>query len=199
MPNPELSTRAQQKARSRERLLSAASRMIRAQGMAATSIDAVCEAAGLTRGTFYSHFSSKEELVCEVIHEAAAESRPLFIGAERATAPEKVPQRLARRYCAEEHVAHPEVGCVFASLASIVGLATTPGAVKRAFESELIETVRAAAAALSPSGDDESPAPSAEALAMMSMLVGTLTLARACDSEETRSALLQACINHYSF
>ena len=48
--------------RTRERLLDAAFTVFARQGIHGASIEAVCEAAGFTRGAFYSNFSSKEEL-----------------------------------------------------------------------------------------------------------------------------------------
>ncbi len=48
--------------RTRERLLDAAYGLFAEHGINGTSIEAVCEAAGFTRGAFYSNFASKEEL-----------------------------------------------------------------------------------------------------------------------------------------
>jgi AcrR family transcriptional regulator len=48
--------------RTRERLLDAAFTVFARQGIHGASIEAVCEAAGFSRGAFYSNFSSKEEL-----------------------------------------------------------------------------------------------------------------------------------------
>lgn len=48
--------------RTRERLLDAAFTVFAHHGIHGASIEAVCEAAGFTRGAFYSNFSSKEEL-----------------------------------------------------------------------------------------------------------------------------------------
>lgn len=47
---------------SKDRLLDAALRVIRTKGYAATRIEDICEAAGLTKGSFFHHFKSKEEL-----------------------------------------------------------------------------------------------------------------------------------------
>ena len=46
----------------RENLLIAARDQIRRQGYAATSIDDLCRAAGVTKGAFFHHFASKEAL-----------------------------------------------------------------------------------------------------------------------------------------
>jgi TetR/AcrR family transcriptional repressor of nem operon len=47
---------------SKTKLLDAALHVIRAKGYTATRIEDVCEAAGLTKGSFFHHFKSKEEL-----------------------------------------------------------------------------------------------------------------------------------------
>ncbi len=46
----------------RTRLLQAALRLVRLQGWTATSVDALCTEAGVTKGSFFHHFSSKEAL-----------------------------------------------------------------------------------------------------------------------------------------
>ena len=47
---------------SKTRLLDAALHVIRAKGYSATRIEDVCEAAGLTKGSFFHHFKSKDDL-----------------------------------------------------------------------------------------------------------------------------------------
>lgn len=44
------------------KLLEAAMSVIRTKGYAATSVDELCAAAGVTKGAFFHHFKSKEEL-----------------------------------------------------------------------------------------------------------------------------------------
>jgi TetR/AcrR family transcriptional repressor of nem operon len=47
---------------SKTRFLGAALHVIRAKGYSATRIEDVCDAAGLTKGSFFHHFDSKEDL-----------------------------------------------------------------------------------------------------------------------------------------
>ncbi|MGL4637216.1 MAG: TetR/AcrR family transcriptional regulator [Beijerinckiaceae bacterium] len=46
----------------KDRLLDAAFLLIRQQGYSATSVDQLCAAAGVTKGAFFHHFKSKEDL-----------------------------------------------------------------------------------------------------------------------------------------
>ena len=48
---------------SKERLLAAAKELFLARGYAATTVDAICEKAELTKGSFYYSFDSKEDEV----------------------------------------------------------------------------------------------------------------------------------------
>ncbi|HEX4192757.1 MAG TPA: TetR family transcriptional regulator [Stellaceae bacterium] len=66
----------------RTRLLDAAMQVIRAQGYAATSVDDICRVAGLTKGAFFHHFKSKEDLAVAAAAHFAAMAEGLF-----ATAP----------------------------------------------------------------------------------------------------------------
>jgi TetR/AcrR family transcriptional repressor of nem operon len=47
---------------SKTRLLNAALHVIRAKGYAATTVDDICHQAGVTKGSFFHHFKSKDEL-----------------------------------------------------------------------------------------------------------------------------------------
>ena len=46
----------------REKLIKAATELIRQRGYAATSVDDLCEASGVTKGAFFHHFKSKDDL-----------------------------------------------------------------------------------------------------------------------------------------
>ena len=66
---------------SRERILDAALDAIRAQGYAATSVDDLCDAAGLTKGSFFHHFRSKEELAIAAAAHFARMAEGIFAAA----------------------------------------------------------------------------------------------------------------------
>lgn len=54
-------------AENRERILKAASRLIRERGISGAGVDALTQAAGMTHGSLYSQFGSKERLVEEAV------------------------------------------------------------------------------------------------------------------------------------
>lgn len=66
----------------RSKLLEAALTIIRAKGYSATSVDELCTAAGVTKGAFFHHFRSKDELAV-----AAADHWSQVTGALFAAAP----------------------------------------------------------------------------------------------------------------
>ena len=53
----------------RQRLFEAAAQVFEERGIGAASIEAISEAAGFTRGAFYSNFASKEELIIEMLED----------------------------------------------------------------------------------------------------------------------------------
>ncbi|MEI6669267.1 MAG: TetR/AcrR family transcriptional regulator [Acidobacteriota bacterium] len=65
-------TREESRARTLERLLESARDLFGRNGIDATSIEQVAEAAGYSRGAFYSNLDSKDDLVCAVLERELA-------------------------------------------------------------------------------------------------------------------------------
>src|SRR3984893_4888470 len=65
----------------RTRLVDAAMQVIRAQGYSATTVDDICRAAGLTKGAFFHHFKSKEDLAVAAAAHFSEMAERLFAGA----------------------------------------------------------------------------------------------------------------------
>jgi len=63
------SSRGEQQAQTRQRLRRAARREFAARGVGAASIDRISEAAGFSRGAFYSNYSGKHDLLLELLEE----------------------------------------------------------------------------------------------------------------------------------
>src|SRR5260221_4729610 len=66
---------------SKAKFLDAALHVIRSRGYSATRIEDVCDAAGLTKGSFFHHFDSKEELAIEAAAHFARMADRIFASA----------------------------------------------------------------------------------------------------------------------
>jgi TetR/AcrR family transcriptional regulator, transcriptional repressor for nem operon len=66
---------------SKAKLLDAALRVVRAKGYNATTVDDLCDAAGVSKGSFFHHFKSKEELAISAAAHFGAMADGLFSSA----------------------------------------------------------------------------------------------------------------------
>src|ERR1700722_11842515 len=57
-------------AENRERILTEAARLFRERGLSGVGVDALTDAAGLTHGSLYSQFGSKDRLAAEALSHA---------------------------------------------------------------------------------------------------------------------------------
>jgi TetR/AcrR family transcriptional regulator, transcriptional repressor for nem operon len=62
----------------RARLIEAARHLVRRNGFAATSVDDLCAAAGVTKGAFFHHFASKEALGVALIEDWTETTGAMF-------------------------------------------------------------------------------------------------------------------------
>lgn len=69
---------AEIKIESKTRILDASLRVIRTKGYSATRVEDICEAAGLTKGGFFHHFRSKEEMAIAAAEHFAAMAEAIF-------------------------------------------------------------------------------------------------------------------------
>src|SRR5271170_7090600 len=68
--------------RSKARLLDATIKLVRTKGYNATRVEDVCAEAGVTKGSFFHHFKSKDDLALAAVAQWTASAGDLF-----ATAP----------------------------------------------------------------------------------------------------------------
>src|SRR5690349_280657 len=66
------------KTSSKDKLVLAALDVFRAQGYAGTTVEDVCKAAGVTKGSFFHHFQSKEELTLAAVKYFSGMAERLF-------------------------------------------------------------------------------------------------------------------------
>lgn len=69
------------KPNAKRKLLDAALAMIRTRGYSATTVDELCATAGVTKGAFFHHFKSKEELAVAAAQHWSEMTGALFAGA----------------------------------------------------------------------------------------------------------------------
>jgi TetR/AcrR family transcriptional repressor of nem operon len=77
------------------KLLDSALMVIRTKGYSATTVDDICEATGVTKGAFFHHFKSKEELAIEAARHWGANTSALFASTPYRALPDPLDRVLA--------------------------------------------------------------------------------------------------------
>jgi len=72
-------TRPESMALTREKLLDSALKTLLQDGYSGATIEGICEEAGYSRGAFYAHFTSKEDVFLEIIASQADKITPILI------------------------------------------------------------------------------------------------------------------------
>jgi len=175
-----------EKRKSHVRILAAASRLIRENGLERTSVADVMTAAGMTHGGFYRHFQSKEDLVAAAFRNAVD---GIVADIETAETPEA--RRAAReayidRYLSAEHVSGLGEGCPLAA----IGQEANRGG--DAISDAAAESVHRMARLLDPASPSEPADTYGRGMAIMALLLGTVTLARQTADPEQAEAVLAA-------
>ncbi len=175
-------TRAQAEA-NRERIVDVAGELFREKGFDGIGLNELMQAAGLTRGGFYGHFESKDELASLACERALSVNNQYW--AELSDKPPaQALQSLVQFYLSDLHRDHIGKGCAMAALAGDVARAGP--ALQGTFE----DGVEKFLAVLQPLVAGEGPAERrGQALATLSQLVGALLLSRAVQSPELSTEL----------
>ena len=181
------------KARTRQRILAQASRAFRTNGVSNVSIPALMNSVGLTHGTFYAHFGSKDALLAETYAQRIDEVIDgLLRPAERASKERKV-DAILDTYLTAEHRDNLADGCFFPTMAGEVRLESSAA---RGEFSNALKRYFARLAAILPK-----PGPKAHEdgeLVLASGMVGAIVLARAVDDPALSDRILNACRTFYS-
>ncbi len=176
-----------QKAQTKAHVLDKAAQALRREGVDGVGLVGLMGAAGLTKGGFYAHFASKDDLVAQVTAES------LHASAERMQSRAQAAQEEGRcpltaivdAYLSETHAAARDTGCTMGALLSDLARASEPVRAKAA------QGTAQMAAAL----EEALPASlgarrGARAQAVLGLLVGSLHLARVETDAQARSAML---------
>ena len=173
-----------QAAKNRDRILEAASRLMRERGISGVGVDALAEAAGMTHGSLYSQFGSKERLVEEAVAHA--------ISAKGREVPEVfVLDDYVSEYLSAAHRDEPGSGCPFAALSCEISRQS------RGVRERFTAGVRGVIALLSSRMEPGLKPRQREekALATAASLVGALVLARAVNDPKLSDDILRATRN----
>jgi len=120
------------KAQNHENILSVASRSFREHGGDSSGIGTVMKQVGLTKGGFYSHFESKDDLFVEAVARAFDEMGDGMVEVAESAPEGQALRAMIERYLSVRHANSPGHGCVFAALAPEV--ARKPLSVRKRIE-----------------------------------------------------------------
>jgi TetR/AcrR family transcriptional regulator, transcriptional repressor for nem operon len=99
----------------RKRLVERASRLVRKDGVARTSVARVMASAKMTVGGFYKHFDSQDALVGEALAEAFRDARVLLFDGIGELSGAAFERALVSRYLSQHHFENVERGCPIAA------------------------------------------------------------------------------------
>jgi TetR/AcrR family transcriptional repressor of nem operon len=171
-----------QKDATRQRILEAAGRRFKQDGIDGAGVAAVMSDAGLTNGGFYAHFASKEDLVANVLADQLRTQREGFDGllSDRAGL-----EAIVRLYLSPEHRDQWAEGCPSAAL--LDEIVRRPATTRQVFTDEQLATADEIAARLDPTDPE---AARTDALTLLGLMVGTLQLSRALTDRDLSDQLL---------
>lgn len=182
----------QAKQETHERIIEAATRRFRTDGIAGVAIADLMGEAGLTHGGFYAHFGSKDALVAEACATGLTQTRRRLLRAIEKAPPEERLARFIDLYLSAAHRDHPETGCALPTLSGEVARANP--AVRAAY-TQAYRDYRDALIPLLPKPEDQSnqndSRQSDEALMLLAGLAGTMLLARAVDDHALSERILR--------
>ena len=155
----------------RRRILEVAGRRFKQDGIDGSGVATVMADAGLTNGAFYGHFSSKEDLVANVLADQLRAQRESFDDepSDRAGL-----EAFVRSYLSPEHRDQLAAGCPSAAL--LDEIARRPADTRDVFTDEVMGVIDDIASRLDPSDVDTGRV---NALTVFGLMVGILQLARA--------------------
>ena len=166
----------------RQRILEAAGRRFKQEGIDGAGVAAVMSDAGLTNGAFYAHFASKEDLVANVLADQLRAQRQSF----DAQPPDRQGlEAFIRSYLSPQHRDQYADGCPSAAL--LDEIARRPAATKQVFTDELMGVIDDIASRLDPT---DAEAARTDALTLFGLMIGTLQLARALTDRDLSDQLL---------
>ncbi|MEU4341516.1 TetR/AcrR family transcriptional regulator [Nocardia sp. NPDC023852] len=162
---------SEHKEATRRRIVEAAGRRFKQDGIDGSGVATLMKDAGLTNGAFYAHFASKEDLVANALADQLSEQRAR-VGAQVRDRAEL--EQFVREYLSAEHRDSREEGCPSAALLDEIGRCAD--ATRRAYTTGVLAIIDDIAALLPP---DNPGSARMRVLSVFAMMAGTLQLSRA--------------------
>jgi TetR/AcrR family transcriptional regulator, transcriptional repressor for nem operon len=107
---------AEHKAKNHEKILSTAARSFREHGGDSSGIGTLMKKVGLTKGGFYRHFGTKDDLFVEAVARAFDEMGVGMVEVAKSAPEGQALRAIIERYLSAPHANSPGMGCVFAAL-----------------------------------------------------------------------------------
>jgi TetR/AcrR family transcriptional repressor of nem operon len=178
---------AEHKQRTREKVLKAAAKAIRAQGPHRVGVAAVMGKAGLTHGGFYAHFDSKDDMVAAAIGQMFEEARTNWERLTHAQQPAAALASYIDFYLSTAHRDAVSAGCPIPILAPESRRLAKPSRDQfAAGVARLTERLRSQLESLGVANAPD------EASSMLAEMIGALALARAEPDNARSEAILSA-------
>jgi TetR/AcrR family transcriptional repressor of nem operon len=172
----------------RQRIIEAAGRRFKRDGIDGSGVATLMADAGLTNGAFYAHFASKEDLVATAIVD---QLRTQYVGLDAVAPGRAGVEQLVRTYLSPEHRDNPEDGCPSAALLDEISRCSD--ATRRAYTDALLAFIDDIAARLAPHDPHSARATT---LSIYALLVGTLQLSRALADRKLADEVLEQGIHN---
>lgn len=123
------------KVQNHDNILSMAARSFRERGGDSSGIGMVMKKAGLTKGGFYRHFKSKDDLFVEAVARALDEAGRSMVEVAKSVPEGQALRTIIERYLSTQHANSTGTGCVLAALAP--EFARKPLSVRKRIEASL--------------------------------------------------------------
>ena len=166
----------------RQRIVEAAGRRFKRDGIDAAGIATLMSDADLTNGAFYAHFESKDDLVTTVLADQLRAQRHSF---DTEPPDQAGLEAFIRSYLSPQHRDQCADGCPSAAL--LDEIARRPDPTRQVFTDELMGVIDDIASRLDPTHVD---AARTDALTLFGLMIGTLQLARALTDRDLSDQLL---------
>ena len=180
---------AEHKARTRAKIVEGARVMFNRHGFEQVSIDDIMQHVGLTRGGFYNHFKSKDELYAEAVKSFTScnpFARPQASAKGPAPSRRELARMLVNLYLSDEVLADVDQHCPLIAVPSDVARA---GLEPRAAYTTVVENM---AHIFQAAFDPDDAEARRKALLMVSLCVGGMVIARTTDEPALRQSLRAA-------